>query len=140
MCGRPRLRAGRSWRSTLASRSTRAPWNSISPSPASRRHAEEQGSPEDPEQTSGLSPGRLPLEAIGRTITKEWPLRWTPLKPLIATRQLRQFTSEPVAHEVLAALATTLLVAEQRSISHAYDDGRVAERILIGASMLGLGH
>jgi nitroreductase len=109
------------------------------------------------------------------------------LKPLIRTRQFRQFTSLPVPDEVLtalaevarwsgssrnsqpwrfllvrdaalirriaeighpqtrslhtamAALAITLPEDDQRAISYAYDDGRVAERVLIGASMLGMG-
>lgn len=109
------------------------------------------------------------------------------LKPLIRTRQYRQFTNDPVADEVLlalaevarwtgssrntqpwrfllvrdvplirqiavigqpqtrslhtamAALAITLPDEDQRVVSLAYDDGRVAERVLIAASMLGLG-
>jgi nitroreductase len=39
----------------------------------------------------------------------------------------------------MAAMAISLPDAEGRAISHAYDDGRVAERVLIAASMLGLG-
>ena len=109
------------------------------------------------------------------------------LRPLITTRQVRHFTSEPVADELLlalaevarwsgssrnsqpwrfiavrdaalirqiaetghpqtrslhtamAALAITLPDDEARTTSLAYDDGRVAERILVAASMLGLG-
>ena len=38
-----------------------------------------------------------------------------------------------------AAVAIALPVDEKRLLSHAYDDGRVAERILIAASYLGLG-
>jgi nitroreductase len=38
-----------------------------------------------------------------------------------------------------AAIAIVLPVDEAREISHAYDDGRAAERILIGARMLDLG-
>ena len=38
-----------------------------------------------------------------------------------------------------AVFAITLPVDEARTVSHAYDEGRVAERVLIGASMLGLG-
>lgn len=111
----------------------------------------------------------------------------TQLRPLIRTRQFRQFTTEPVDDEKLTALgevarwsgssrnsqpwrfiivrdlslirriaeigqpqtralrsatsaiAITLPDDDARSISLAYDDGRVAERVLIGASMLGLG-
>jgi nitroreductase len=106
---------------------------------------------------------------------------------LIRTRQIRQFTSEPVAEDALmamaevarwsgssrnsqpwrfivvrnealirqiaevghpqtralrtamAAMAIALPDDEVRAISLAYDDGRVAERLLIAASMLGLG-
>ena len=109
------------------------------------------------------------------------------LRPLIKTRQIRLYTSEPVAGEELlalaevarwsgssrnsqpwrfivirevalirqiaetghpqtralrtamAAMAITLPHEEGRATSLAYDDGRVAERVLIGASMLGLG-
>lgn len=38
-----------------------------------------------------------------------------------------------------SAVAILLPDIPERAISHAYDDGRVAERILIGASMIGLG-
>ena len=109
------------------------------------------------------------------------------LKPLIRTRQIRQFTDEPVSdadltalaevarwtgssrnsqpwrfivvrdgplirrlaeigmpqtgalHSATAALAISIRNDEASAISHSYDDGRVAERVLIGASMLGLG-
>ena len=109
------------------------------------------------------------------------------LRPLLRTRQYRQFTSEPVASEDLEALAdvarwsgsstnsqpwrfillrdeelirrigelglpqtrslATAMAAiaivmpddERRVVGHAYDDGRAAERILVGAEMLGLG-
>lgn len=107
--------------------------------------------------------------------------------PLIRTRQIRQFTSEPVAEDQLmvmaevarwsgssrnsqpwrfilvldealirqlaevghpqtrslrtamAAIAISMPDDEARASSLAYDDGRVAERLLIAASMLGLG-
>lgn len=42
-------------------------------------------------------------------------------------------------HSAMAALAITLPDDEARKTSLAYDDGRVAERVLIGASLLGLG-
>lgn len=42
-------------------------------------------------------------------------------------------------HTAMAALAITLPDDDARIVSHAYDDGRAAERVLIGASMLGLG-
>ena len=39
----------------------------------------------------------------------------------------------------MAALAITLPEGDSRATTYAYDDGRVAERVLIAASMLGLG-
>ena len=108
------------------------------------------------------------------------------IRPLLRTRQTREFTDEPVGEAELAALAdvgrwsgssenkqpwrfivvrdlsTIRQIAEagmpmtsslktaiaaiaiampdepSRAISHAYDEGRAGERILIGAYMLGL--
>jgi len=42
-------------------------------------------------------------------------------------------------HTAMAALAISLPDDETRSVGLAYDEGRVAERVLMGASMLGLG-
>jgi nitroreductase len=42
-------------------------------------------------------------------------------------------------HSAMAAIAISMPQQEGRALSLAYDEGRVAERILIGASMLGLG-
>src|SRR3954469_9721997 len=39
----------------------------------------------------------------------------------------------------MAAIAIVLQEVEGRAVSHAYDEGRAAERILIGAELLGLG-
>src|SRR5689334_18655059 len=109
------------------------------------------------------------------------------LRPLRRTRQIREFTEEPVSREALDALADVarwsgsgrnsqpwrfivvtdlatirsiataglpqtrslhtataviaivLPVDESHEVGMAYDDGRVAERILIGAGMLDLG-
>lgn len=109
------------------------------------------------------------------------------LKPLRRTRQVREFTDEPVDRASLdaladvarwtgsskntqpwrfilvsdeaairqiaaiglpqtrslrtatAAIAIVLPAEEGREVGHAYDDGRVAERILIGAGLLDLG-
>jgi nitroreductase len=109
------------------------------------------------------------------------------LKPLIRTRQYRQFTDEPVSdadltalaevarwsgssrnsqpwrfiisreidlirhiaeigfpqtrslRTAMAILAITLPDDRDHAVSYAYDEGRVSERLLIGASMLGLG-
>jgi nitroreductase len=109
------------------------------------------------------------------------------VRPLIRTRQNREFTSDPVTDDELqalaqvarwsgsssnsqpwrfvvvrdvqlirqiaeialpqtralrtagAALAISMPDEPSHAASHAYDEGRVAERILIGASMLGLG-
>jgi nitroreductase len=109
------------------------------------------------------------------------------VRPLLRTRQIREFTDEPVDEADLAALADVarwtgssqntqpwrfivlrdvatirqianagmpltrslktamaaiaIVIPDEpgRAIVHAYDDGRAAERILIGATMLGLG-
>ncbi len=109
------------------------------------------------------------------------------VRPLVRTRQFREFTAEPLSEEVLAALADVgrwtgsagnrqpwrfivvtdvptirhlgeigvpqtrslatapaliaivLPAAEDRLVGDTYDDGRAAERILVAASMLGLG-
>ncbi|HEX2765705.1 MAG TPA: nitroreductase family protein [Candidatus Limnocylindria bacterium] len=109
------------------------------------------------------------------------------VRPLLRTRQIREFSGEPVDDAALdaladvarwsgsaqnsqpwrfvvvrdpaviraiheaglpqtralatapAAIAITMPVEEGRAITQAYDEGRVAERILVGATMLGLG-
>ena len=107
------------------------------------------------------------------------------VRPLLRTRQVREFTDEPLADDELAALADVarwsgsagnsqlwrfivirdtaalrrladvaapqtrslqtamaaiaiVLPAGDRQLVDAYDDGRVAERVLVGAGMLGL--
>jgi nitroreductase len=109
------------------------------------------------------------------------------VRPLLRTRQYREFTSDPVTDDELqalaqvarwsgssnntqpwrflvtrdvgpirqiaeiampqtyalrtamAAMAIILPADASREVSHAYDDGRVAERVLVAASMLGFG-
>jgi len=109
------------------------------------------------------------------------------VRPLVRTRQFREFTAEPVGDEVLDALADVgrwtgsagnrqpcrflvitdlptirrlgelgvpqtrslatapaviaivLPAGDDREVADAYDDGRAAERILVAASMLGIG-
>ncbi len=109
------------------------------------------------------------------------------VRPLVRTRQYRQFTDEPVSDEEIAAIvdaarwsgsagndqrwrfivirdvatlrqlatagmpqtrglhtavmAIAIVLPDEpsRAVSDAYDDGRVAERILVAATMLGLG-
>jgi nitroreductase len=109
------------------------------------------------------------------------------LRPLLRTRQIREFTDEPVSEAELTALADVarwsgssantqpwrfIVIREEatlrgiaaagmpqtrslrtavaaiaialpeeqgKAISHAYDEGRAAERILVGATRLGLG-
>ena len=109
------------------------------------------------------------------------------LRPLLRTRQIREFTDEPVGEAELnaladvarwsgssantqpwrfivirdeatlrgiaqagmpqtrslrtavAAIAIALPEEQGKAVSHAYDEGRAAERILVGATMLGLG-
>jgi nitroreductase len=111
----------------------------------------------------------------------------TTVRPLLRTRQIRDFTPEPVSTDELdaisdvarwsgssrneqpwrfivirdeavlrtiegiglpqtrslktatAAIAIALPSDPKRAVSYAYDDGRAAERMLIAASMLGLG-
>ena len=109
------------------------------------------------------------------------------VRPLLRTRQIREFTDEPISEEDLnlladvarwsgsgsnvqpwrfivireeatlrtiaeagmpqtrslrsaaAGIAIALREEQEAAISHAYDEGRAAERILVGAQMLGLG-
>ena len=109
------------------------------------------------------------------------------VRPLLRTRQTREFTNEPISEEDLAILADVarwsgssantqpwrfIVIREEAplrriagagmpqtrslrtaaaaiaialpeeqgtAVSHAYDEGRAAERILVGATMLGLG-
>jgi nitroreductase len=109
------------------------------------------------------------------------------VRPLIRTRQVREFTDEPVdeadlealtevarwtgssrnqqpwrfivlrdrdtiatiaglglpetraLRTAVAAIAIVLPEEQGRAVSHAYDEGRAAERILVAASLLGLG-
>jgi nitroreductase len=109
------------------------------------------------------------------------------VRPLLRTRQIREFTDEPVSEADLdalievarwsgssantqpwrfivirdeatirgiagagmpqtrslrtatAAIAIALPEEQGKAVSHAYDEGRAAERILVGATMLGLG-
>lgn len=89
------------------------------------------------------------------------------VRPLLRTRQIREFTDEPVSEADLTLLAAdgarwsgssantqpwrfivirepvTLRAIAQagmpQTVSHAHDEGRAAERILVGATMLGLG-
>ena len=109
------------------------------------------------------------------------------VRPIVRTRQYREFTEQPVSdeevdaivdaarwsgsagndqrwrfivirdvptlrqlatvgmpqtrglHTAVAAIAIVLPDEPSRAISDAYDDGRVAERILVAATMLGLG-
>ncbi len=109
------------------------------------------------------------------------------VRPLLRTRQIREFTDEPLSDDVLtaiadvarwsgsssnqqpwrfivltdaptirrlgetglpqtrslatasAALVIVLPAAEDRAVRDAYDDGRVAERVLVAASLLDIG-
>ena len=108
------------------------------------------------------------------------------VRPLLRTRQVREFTGEPISEEDLglladvarwsgsssntqpwrfivirdeatlraiadagmpqtrslrtaaAAIAIALPEEQGKAVSHAYDEGRAAERILVGATMLGI--
>jgi nitroreductase len=109
------------------------------------------------------------------------------VRPLLRTRQTREFTDEPVdesdltaladvarwsgssantqpwrfivireeatlrkiadagmpqtrsLHTAMAAIAIAMPEEQGKAVSHAYDEGRAAERMLVGATMLGLG-
>src|SRR4051794_39366298 len=109
------------------------------------------------------------------------------IRPLIRTRQIREFSSEPVSeeqlralaevarwtgsggnwqpwrlviirdepllrrlaeiampqtrslHTAMAAMAISLPKDPEKTVITAYDEGRLAERVLVGATMLGLG-
>jgi nitroreductase len=63
-------------------------------------------------------------------VTNESTIREIAAIGLPQTRSLRTAT---------AAIAIVLPAEEGRDVGHAYDDGRVAERILIGAGLLDLG-
>lgn len=63
-------------------------------------------------------------------VTDEATIRQIAAIGLPQTRSLRTAT---------AAIAIVLPAQEGREVGHAYDDGRVAERILIGAGILDLG-
>jgi nitroreductase len=69
------------------------------------------------------------------------PWRFIAVRDIPLIRQIAE-AGEPqtrALHTAMAAFAISLPIEESRAISHAYDDGRVAERVLVGASMLGLG-
>jgi len=61
------------------------------------------------------------------------------VRPLLRVRQVREFTDQPVDAKALDAIAIVMAVEPGSGISHAYDEGRAAERILIAASLIGLG-
>ena len=73
------------------------------------------------------------------------------VRPLLRTRQIREFTQEPLTKAELDAIVDAARWSGSSSnsqpggadadhaLSHAYDEGRAAERMLVAASMLGLG-
>jgi nitroreductase len=69
------------------------------------------------------------------------PWRFIVISDIALIRQIAEISHPQgrAMRSAMAAIATTLPDEESRATSLAYDDGRVAERILIGASMLGLG-
>jgi nitroreductase len=69
------------------------------------------------------------------------PWRFIVLRDVAVVRRLAELGHPQTRslHTAMAAIAITLPDDEDRAISYAYDDGRVAERILIAASMLGIG-
>lgn len=133
---------------------------------------------------STLTAAALPARAVPSTPVTD---RSDLVRPLLRTRQTREFTNEPISEEDLAlladvarwsgssantqpwrfivirekatlsgianagmpqtrslrtaaaAIAIALPEEQGTAVSHAYDEGRAAERILIAAGMLGLG-
>lgn len=77
---------------------------------------------------SGSSQNSQPWRFI--VVTETATIRQIAEAGLPQTRSLRTAT---------AAIAITMPEEPARAISHAFDDGRVAERILVAATMLGLG-
>jgi nitroreductase len=69
------------------------------------------------------------------------PWRFIVLRDLATIRQIAE-AGMPMTRSLqtaTAAIAIVLPEEKDRAISHAFDEGRAAERILIGATMLGLG-
>jgi nitroreductase len=69
------------------------------------------------------------------------PCRFIVIRDIAALRQLAELGHPQTRslNTATAAIAITLPDDEGRETVHAYDEGRVAERLLIGATMLGLG-
>jgi nitroreductase len=73
--------------------------------------------------------------------TNSQPWRFIVIRDTALIRRLAE-AGQPqtrALHTATAALAITLPDSQAQRSSLAYDDGRVAERVLIGASLLGLG-
>jgi nitroreductase len=77
---------------------------------------------------SGSSENTQPWRFI--VIREEATLRGIAYAGMPQTRSLRS---------AAAAIAIALPEEQGKAVSHAYDEGRAAERILVGATMLGLG-
>ena len=82
----------------------------------------------DAARWSGSSTNSQPWRFI--VVRDQAKIRQIAESGLPLTRSLRTAT---------AAIAIAVPEEQGRAISHAYDEGRAAERILIGATMLGLG-
>ena len=69
------------------------------------------------------------------------PWRFVVLRDAAVIRQIAEIglPQTRALFSATAVLAISLPDDQARNISHAYDDGRVAERVLIAASLLGLG-
>ena len=77
---------------------------------------------------SGSSANTQPWRFI--VIREEATLRGIAAAGMPQTRSLRS---------AMAAIAIAMPEEQGKAVSHAYDEGRAAERILVGATMLGLG-
>ncbi len=71
----------------------------------------------------------------------EQPWRFIVIRDVATLRRLAALGMPQTRglHTAVAAIAIVLPDDSSRGVSYAYDDGRVAERVLIAATMLGLG-
>ncbi|MDQ2854079.1 MAG: nitroreductase family protein [Chloroflexota bacterium] len=73
--------------------------------------------------------------------TNSQPCRFIVIRDVATLRAIAEI-GLPMSRSLktaMAAIAIAMPVEPPRAITHAYDEGRAAERILIGATMLGLG-
>jgi nitroreductase len=86
----------------------------------------------------------LALATVGRwsgSSTNSQPWRFLLVRDVALIRSVAELGLPQTRslRTAMAAIAITLPDDDARAVSLAYDDGRVAERLLVGAQMLGLG-